>query len=272
MKKVSKTPLVSVIITNYNKSNFILKSVRSCLNQRYEKKEIIFIDDKSSDNSLIKIKNFKKKNKLNFSVFSNSKKKGKYATFSHIDAVKKGLSKAKGKYIFLLDSDDYFHDNKITSIVNVFKNNKNVKFILDLPILKYKNKEIKKSFPYKILENKWPKFPPTSCMCFEKKYLKVAIKKIGFKKFPNLAIDFRLAVYYSLILKKFYIYKSHFTYYRQINQSMDTKYIKYRSKEWWVRRKEAFDFLNYILKKNKLPINKSLDFHITNFFNKILSL
>ena len=75
MKKANKTPLVSVIITNYNKSNFILKSLRSCLNQSYEKKEIIFIDDKSSDNSLIKIKNFKKKNKLNFSVFSNSKKK-----------------------------------------------------------------------------------------------------------------------------------------------------------------------------------------------------
>ena len=72
-----------------------------------KKKEIIFIDDKSSDNSLIKIKKFKKKNKLNFSVFSNSKQKGKYATFNHIDAVKKGLSKAKGKYIFLLDSDEY---------------------------------------------------------------------------------------------------------------------------------------------------------------------
>ena len=61
MKKANKTTLVSVIITNYNKSNFILKSVRSCLNQCYEKKEIIFIDDKSSDNSLIKIKKFKKK-------------------------------------------------------------------------------------------------------------------------------------------------------------------------------------------------------------------
>ena len=272
MKKAIKTSLVSIIITNYNKSAFIVKSVKSCINQRYKKKEIILIDDNSSDNSLTKIKNFKKKNKLNFSIFSNSKKKGKYATFNHIEAVKKGLSKAKGKYIFLLDSDDYFHKNKILKILNVFENNKKIKFILDSPILKFNNKEVKKSFSYKTLKNKWPKFPPTSCMCFEKKYLKSAIKKIELKKFPNLAIDFRLAVYYSLILKKFYIYKSHLTYYRQVDQSMDTKYIKYRSKAWWARRKEAFEFLNYILKKNKLPTNNSIDFHITKILNKILSL
>ena len=61
MKKVMKTSLVSIIITNYNKSAFIVKSVKSCINQSYKKKEIIFIDDNSSDNSLTKIKNFKKK-------------------------------------------------------------------------------------------------------------------------------------------------------------------------------------------------------------------
>jgi hypothetical protein len=53
---------------------------------------------------------------------------------------------------------------------------------------------------------------------------------------------------------------------------MDTKYIKYRSKAWWARRKEAFEFLNYILKKNKLPTNNSIDFHITKILNKILIL
>ena len=121
-------------------------------------------------------------------------------------------------------------------------------------------------------KNKWPKFPPTSCMCFEKKTLKNVLEKIKFKKFPNLAIDFRLAVYYSLILKKFYIHKSHLTFYRQIGESMDSKYVKYRSIEWWKRRKEAFEFLNHILKKNKLPTNKGLDFFVTKLFNKILNI
>ena len=109
-------------------------------------------------------------------------------------------------------------------------------------------------------------------MCFEKKTLKNVLNKISLKKFPNLAIDFRLAVFYSLVLKKFHIHKLHLTYYRQVEESMDSKYIKYRSKEWWYRRKEAFDFLNLVLKKNKLPINKSLDLFVTKMLNKILSI
>ena len=272
MKNINNGPLATIIITNYNKTNFILKSVKSCLKQDYKNKEIIFFDDKSSDNSLNKIKNFKKKNKYNFKIISNSSKKKDFATFNHIKAIKKSLAKAKGKYIFLLDSDDYFHPNKIKKIIKTFEKNKKYKFILDQPIFKFKKKLIKKKFQYKVLKNKWPKFPPTSCMCFEKKTLKDVLKKISFKKFPNLAIDFRLAVFYSLVLKKFYIHKLNLTYYRQVEESMDSKYIKYRSKEWWKRRKEAFEFLNLILKKNKLPINKSLDLFVTKLLNKILSI
>ena len=171
-----------------------------------------------------------------------------------------------------MDSDDYFHQNKLKEIIKIFEENYKKKLILDQPILKYKKKKIKKFFLHKMSKNKWPKFPPTSCMCFEKKTLKNVLKKIGFKKFPNLAIDFRLAVYYSLILKKFHIHKSHLTFYRQVGESMDSKYVKYRSIEWWKRRKEAFEFLNHILKKNKLPTNKGLDFFVTKLFNKILNI
>ena len=272
MKKTVNGPLASIIITNYNKSNFCLNSLKSCLNQTYKEKEIIFFDDKSTDNSLKKIQNFKLKNKYEFSIITNFKEKKNFATYNHIIAVKKGLAKAKGKYIFLLDSDDYFHQDKLNEIIKVFKKNKTYKFILDQPILKYKSKEVKKNFRYNLSKNKWPKFPPTSCMCFEKETLKSVLKKISFKKFPNLAIDFRLAVYYSLILKKFFIHKSHLTFYRQVEESMDSKYIKYRSKEWWKRRNEGFEFLNLILKNNKLPSNKGLDFYVTRLFNKLLNL
>ena len=109
-------------------------------------------------------------------------------------------------------------------------------------------------------------------MSFEKKTFINVLKIVGKKKFPNLAIDFRLAVYYSLILKKFHIHKSHLTFYRQVEEGMDSKYKKYKSKEWWARRKEAFEFLNHILIKNKLPRNRSLDYFITNLFNKFIKI
>tara|TARA_B100001741_G_scaffold311996_1_gene314298 strand:- start:800 stop:991 length:192 start_codon:yes stop_codon:yes gene_type:complete len=61
MKKTNNETLVSIIITNFNKSKFLLEAVKSCLRQSYKKKEIIFFDDKSTDDSLKKIKHYKKK-------------------------------------------------------------------------------------------------------------------------------------------------------------------------------------------------------------------
>ena len=61
------------------------------------------------------------------------------------------------------------------------------------------------------------------------------------------------------------------TIYRQVKGSMDDKYKKYFSKEWWKRRSEAFEFLNELLRKNNLSVNRGIDFLLTRFFNKILN-
>jgi len=270
MKNSKNEPLASIIITNYNKSSFLTHAVKSCIEQNYKKKEIIFFDDKSTDNSLSKIKELNKITKQKIKIIINPNKKKNFPTLSHIEAIKKGLKKTKGKYVFLLDSDDYFHKNKIKEIIKIFNKNEKIQFVLNNPILKYKKKEIKKKFESNLTKNKWPKFPPTSCMCFEKKTLTNVLKKIYSKKFPNLAIDFRLAVYYSVILKNFHIHQSYLTFYRQVEDGMDSKYHKYKSKEWWIRRNEAFDFLNLLLKKNNLPLNRSIDFFVTRFLNNIL--
>ena len=107
-------------------------------------------------------------------------------------------------------------------------------------------------------------------MTFEKKTLVKVLNTINFKRYPNLAIDFYLAVYYSIIIKDFYIHRSHLTYYRQVSDGTDSKYNKFKNKKWWVRRKEAFEFLNSLLSKNKMPTNKSLDFMLTKFINFFL--
>ena len=68
MKYYKKTPLVSIIITNYNKANFLIECLNSCINQTYKNREIIFFDDKSTDNSLKKVRNFIKKKKYNLKI------------------------------------------------------------------------------------------------------------------------------------------------------------------------------------------------------------
>ena len=107
-------------------------------------------------------------------------------------------------------------------------------------------------------------------MSFETKTLKKVINKINFEKYPNLAIDFYLAVYYSIILKNFYVHSSHLTYYRQLSNGTDSKYLKYKSKYWWIRREEAFKFLNNLLIRNKLPKNQGIDYFLTKILNKFI--
>ena len=46
------SPLVSVIIPNYNHAKFLDERIQSVLNQTYQNFEVIILDDKSTDNSV----------------------------------------------------------------------------------------------------------------------------------------------------------------------------------------------------------------------------
>ena len=90
----------SIIITNYNYGKFAERCIRSCLAQDYDKSEyeIIFVDDKSTDNSEKIIKKFKK-----FKNFSFLKQKNLgVAGSSNV-----GISESRGQYVVRVDSDDY---------------------------------------------------------------------------------------------------------------------------------------------------------------------
>ena len=65
-----KNNFISILITNYNKSKFLNKSLKSVLNQNYRNYEIIIFDDNSLDNSLEIIKKYK-----NINLIQNNNKK-----------------------------------------------------------------------------------------------------------------------------------------------------------------------------------------------------
>jgi len=64
-----KNNFVSILITNYNKSYFLKKTINSCLNQNFNNKEILVFDDCSTDDSLKILKKFKK-----IKIIKNKKK------------------------------------------------------------------------------------------------------------------------------------------------------------------------------------------------------
>ena len=65
-----KKNLVSILITSYNKSSFIKKTINSCISQDFRNKEILVFDDCSTDNSRKILKKYKK-----IKLILNKKKK-----------------------------------------------------------------------------------------------------------------------------------------------------------------------------------------------------
>ena len=94
-------PKISFIVTCFNKEKFIEDCLLSIKNQTYSNKELIVIDDCSTDNSFEILKNFDK-NCTDFTVkiIRNEKNQGQLASFLN------GLENAEGEFVTLTDGDD----------------------------------------------------------------------------------------------------------------------------------------------------------------------
>ena len=266
---MSRQPLVSILINNYNKQKYCAQALKSAINQNYKKVEIIFFDDCSDDNSLKKIENLKKRFKNKIKIIKNHKR-GNIYSFNQINGIKKSIEKSKGKIICLMDSDDFFKRNKVKEIVNFFSKNPKQEILFDRPLIFKHSKDAEPSsdhFFYR--ENKWPKFPPTSCISIRKNSLKKAIKKIHVKRFHELWFDFRLSTYFAINKNQFNFLEMNLTFYRYYDDSYDKKFKKFINLNWWNRRSQAFDFILFLNSKKFEKNRYSLDFLITKLISKL---
>ena len=105
---------VSVIIPFYNNELYLDECILSVLNQKYDtnKIEIVLINDCSIDNSL-KIAQ-KYENLSNVVLINKTKNEGVSS------ARNDGIKNAHGKYIMLLDGDDYISEDSISLLVDFF--------------------------------------------------------------------------------------------------------------------------------------------------------
>ncbi len=90
-------PLISVVMSTYNRESMIKESIDSILNQTFSDFEFIIIDDNSIDNTFEIIKEY---NDNRIKLFRNEKNSG--CTFNYHNA----QNIAKGKYIAHIDDDD----------------------------------------------------------------------------------------------------------------------------------------------------------------------
>ncbi|MDD3012977.1 MAG: glycosyltransferase [Candidatus Gastranaerophilales bacterium] len=120
-KQLLKLPLVSLVVTNYNYSEFIEDCVKGILNQTYQNLECIIVDDCSTDDSVAKIEKFIKNNQksdISFRLIKQDKNQGQLAGFI------KGIKQAKGVFLGFVDADDIILPEFVNTHIQVhFKTN-----------------------------------------------------------------------------------------------------------------------------------------------------
>ncbi|HYM74935.1 MAG TPA: oligosaccharide flippase family protein [Candidatus Dormibacteraeota bacterium] len=97
-------PLVSILIPAYNAEKWIAQTIRSAIAQRWEPKEVIVVDDGSTDRTLEVARQFESKSIL---VITQPNQGASAAR-------NKALSASRGDYIQWLDADDLLAPDKIS--------------------------------------------------------------------------------------------------------------------------------------------------------------
>ena len=108
---MNECPLVSILMTAYNREKFISESIESVLASSYINFELIILDDCSTDNTVSIIRHFENiDSRIKF--FINKNNLGDYPNRN------KAVSYANGEYFIFVDSDDKIYPDSLEYLMN----------------------------------------------------------------------------------------------------------------------------------------------------------
>lgn len=108
---MNEKPLVTVILTTYNRAHLLPRAINSVLNQTYQNFELIIVNGGSTDNTGEVIKSFTDER---IQYYKQKENKGMLADRN------RGFDLAKGDYITILDDDDELLPEALETVVNKF--------------------------------------------------------------------------------------------------------------------------------------------------------
>ncbi|MCR8746795.1 glycosyltransferase family 2 protein [Romboutsia lituseburensis] len=108
---------ISVIIPCYNCENYIERTIESIKNQTFENFELIIIDDGSTDNSISVCDRLLNNSNLNYKIVSQE-------NGGVSKARNTGINHSRGKYIYMLDSDDFIEPELLEKMNKKLEENK----------------------------------------------------------------------------------------------------------------------------------------------------
>ena len=114
-------PLVSIIITAYNRPKYFIEALESAINQSYINKEIVIIDNSTNDEVMKVMDNYKNHDYIRY--YKNEKE------LKVIENFNKGIKLAKSNYVTLLMDDDILYEDKLTEMMKYFIGDNNISLV-----------------------------------------------------------------------------------------------------------------------------------------------
>jgi hypothetical protein len=113
LKELSRHPLVSVLVPNYNYGRYLADAIDSVRAQDYTNMQLVVCDDGSTDNSLEVLEKLQARTP-DLVIISK-------INSGQASALNTAYEASRGEIICLLDSDDFFFPNKISRVVEEFR-------------------------------------------------------------------------------------------------------------------------------------------------------
>ena len=111
---MKKEPFFTIVTVCWNSGKTISRTIESILQQSFKDYEYIIVDGGSTDNTLDIIKHFEPQ--FNGRLrYKSETDKGIY------DAFNKGIERATGRYVWLVNSDDYIENNALQKLYELVK-------------------------------------------------------------------------------------------------------------------------------------------------------
>ena len=119
---MKNNPKISVIMSAYNCEDSIEKAILSIINQTYQDWELLIVDDASTDNTNLILKDFSKKNnKIKF--YKNLSKEGLAYNLNRLIKV------SNGTFIARMDADDISMPKRLEKQIKFLEKNKEIEVL-----------------------------------------------------------------------------------------------------------------------------------------------
>ena len=248
---MKNNPFVSIITVVYNGDKHLEQTIQSVFNQSYKDIEYIIIDGASTDGTLGIIRKYEK----HIDYWVSEPDLGIY------DAMNKGINRARGDYVGLINSDDYYEIDAIETIVKYSRLYPDVDIFFGNMYMLNEFLDNKKLFTNKKgqkLDKKFSIWHPTAF-----------IKKKIYDEYGVFDLSYKIAADYELLLR-LYKEKCKFHYINEAISNFREGGISYYNKNII---KEQFDlqlihttFANAVI----VMIKSKATIYIQNVFKIIL--